>query len=159
MALDAIFNGPPTDLTPNSGSGVASLGLDVSAGQLYYRTPRSGWQETAGGSAGPEIRAARLVYTVSPDDISINNNYLGSDNSPTGLTVTWSTPFTDTNYTVTWGIEFDALPLNQFGTETGYNYPGQVYIKTPAGITVYVISPASAVQGDVIVLHAIAVHD
>jgi hypothetical protein len=85
MALDAIFNGPPTDLTPNSGSGVASLGLDVSAGQLYYRTPRSGWQETAGGSAGPEIRAARLVYTVTPDDIGINNNYLGSDNSPHGF--------------------------------------------------------------------------
>ena len=52
MALDAIFNGPPTDLTPNSGSGVASLGLDVTAGQLYFRTPQSGWQETAGGSGG-----------------------------------------------------------------------------------------------------------
>jgi hypothetical protein len=52
MALDAIFNGPPTDLTPNSGSGVASLGLDVTAGQLYFRTPNTGWQETAGGSGG-----------------------------------------------------------------------------------------------------------
>ena len=54
MSFDSVFHGAPTS---NNGqavpSGIASLGIDVVSGQLYFRTPAvAGWQPTAGGSGG-----------------------------------------------------------------------------------------------------------
>jgi hypothetical protein len=66
MPVDAIFNGPPTALTPNSGSGVASLGLDVTSGLLYFRTLSNGWAEVAGSGLGSFVSLSpAAVQTVS----------------------------------------------------------------------------------------------
>lgn len=57
MSFDSVFNGAPTS---NDGqavpSGIATLGIDISVGQLYYKTPsKAGWQEVAGGGGSGQF--------------------------------------------------------------------------------------------------------
>ena len=54
MSFDSVFHGAPTS---NNGqaipSGQATLGIDVTAGQIYYKDPsHSGWQGIGGPYAG-----------------------------------------------------------------------------------------------------------
>ena len=59
--IDSVFNGPPSSVTQPSGQ--AALGLDVSTGNMYYRSPQSDGWKAAGGSP-----------SVSPngDSLSVN---------------------------------------------------------------------------------------
>lgn len=52
MSFDSVFHGAPSS-EGFSSSGQASLGIDVSSGTLYFRTPSNGgWQPVAGGGGG-----------------------------------------------------------------------------------------------------------
>jgi hypothetical protein len=64
MSFDSIFHGAPSSLGGQSvSSGRCSLGIDVVAGQVYYRNPETGaWTEIAGGSgSGVPNNAASIV--------------------------------------------------------------------------------------------------
>ena len=54
MSFDSVFHGDPSSAGGQSvSSGRASLGIDVTAGVIYFRTPENGgWVAIAGGSGG-----------------------------------------------------------------------------------------------------------
>ena len=66
--FDSVFHGPPSSAGGQSiSSGRASLGIDVTAGQVYYRTPETGaWEAIAGGSGGSGLpNSPASVVTVT----------------------------------------------------------------------------------------------
>jgi hypothetical protein len=54
MSFDSVFHGNPSSTGGQSvSSGRASLGIDVTAGVIYFRTPENGgWIPIVGGSGG-----------------------------------------------------------------------------------------------------------
>ena len=54
MSFDSVFHGAPSSAGGQSvSSGRTSLGIDVVAGQVYYRNPETGaWTAIAGGGGG-----------------------------------------------------------------------------------------------------------
>jgi hypothetical protein len=66
MGFDSVFNGDPT--TPNvTASGNATIGIDVSTGNLYYKdAATAGWVPTASEGTGlPRLSLKAFDVTVS----------------------------------------------------------------------------------------------
>lgn len=60
--IDSVFNGIPTSITPPSGQ--ASLGVDISTGNMYYRSPNSDGWKSAGGTNGGTNGGFNLFATL-----------------------------------------------------------------------------------------------
>ena len=76
MSFDSIFHGAPSSAGGQSvSSGRCSLGIDVVAGQVYYRNPETGaWTAIAGGGGGGvPNNAASIVTTASNYQPSITD--------------------------------------------------------------------------------------
>src|SRR5580698_5887471 len=80
MSFDSIFHGAPSSTGGQSvSSGRCSLGIDVVAGQVYYRNPETGaWTAIAGGSGSgvlpnnPSAIATKTApYTAQQTDGTI----------------------------------------------------------------------------------------
>ena len=71
MSFDSVFHGAPSSAGGQSvSSGRTSLGIDVVAGQVYYRNPETGaWTAIAGGSGGggglPNNPASIVTHTAN----------------------------------------------------------------------------------------------
>lgn len=93
MSFDSVFHGAPSVNTPIASGGVAALGIDVTAGQLYYRSPTSsGWQPTTGSSGGSSVPT---IATSTTGSFSFQQTpFSGLDaftQSDAGSGATWNT--------------------------------------------------------------------
>lgn len=68
MSFDSIFHGAPSSVGGQSvSSGRVSLGIDVTAGQVYYRNPETGaWTVIAGGSGSGGSNISTQVANYQP---------------------------------------------------------------------------------------------
>jgi|GEM_PF-5498723 len=92
------------------------------------------------------IKTNRTQYTVTQTDV--NNGWAD-------ITVTFSTPFPDTNYTVAQGITRPVPPDHNNDYSTG-----DCHSVTAAGFVAEIyVNSSVALANDVIVLNTIAIHD
>jgi hypothetical protein len=73
MSLDSVFHGNPSSTVPSGGQ--ASLGLDVTSGELYFRSPSNGaWEPTVGGiSINPQVNTLSAGVPSSQLDPNIQS--------------------------------------------------------------------------------------
>ena len=77
MSFDSVFHGAPSSAGGQSvSSGRTSLGIDVVAGQVYYRNPETGaWTPIAGGGGGGAVTSVNgqtgvVELTILPNNPS-----------------------------------------------------------------------------------------
>lgn len=95
------------------------------------------------------IQTVRVSYLMTTQDIA--NGYAV-------VPITFPKPFTDTNYTVVFGInDLDPAPA---GSNLDY-YVGDIHQKTTTGFNAVIMcySPAYGTPGDIEIINAIAIHD
>lgn len=127
MSFDSVFHGPPTS---NNGqaipSGIASFGIDVTSGLLYYKTPsKSGWQTTAAVSTG-----------AAGSDTQIQFNDGGSVGG--ALSLTWNK--TTSVLGLTTQFAFNTLPVASLAAITQSNAGSgavwsSIVLNSPSGST------------------------
>lgn len=100
---------------------------------------------TSINTALSNIRTNRTVYHITLADIAA-----GYANIP----VAWAIPFPDVAYTIAQAITQDG-PLDLLNDFT----PGDNHLVTGAGFTAQIYVNAGAVDGTVLVLHTIGIHD
>lgn len=117
--FDSVFHGPPSSAGGQSiSSGRASLGIDVTAGQVYYRTPETGaWEAIAGSSISINTQIANYQAVLS----DANNVVVMNVSSANNFTI-------PANATVAFPVG-TTLTIIQEGT-------GQITLVAAAGVTI-----------------------
>jgi hypothetical protein len=152
MSLDAVFNGNPT--TPNvNASGDASLGIDVSTGQLYFRsplTPVAGWQPVAGGSGGSVTSDTVTNESgVSGSTVTAALNTLGGELPSIAPSPAWVVPVQiHTAQTVIGGATNGSPSLVGADVITSFNF----YLPFPFTFTKLGYHIDNAVTGSTVIL-------
>jgi hypothetical protein len=120
MSFDSIFHGAPTSNNGQAISGgIASLGIDVTSGQIYYRTPQDrtqpGWRQAGtAGSSGVTGSGTTTSIPLWTSGNVLSDSQLATESLNTFLNA-WTFKLSNITLSATKGIGFETHSQFQYG--------------------------------------------
>ena len=136
--FDSVFHESPTSVGFSS-SGIATAGIDVTTGQVYYQSPNSGgWQPIAGGESGAFLPLSGGTMTgVIEGDVSFTDADFGPITGGLSLTDTYGNTL---NTGQSSGKDYIAFSTGTFNSLFSMNDSGEIDIYSASGASLTINS-------------------